>query len=167
MGALGRIWALNDDSELDFERFREAPGTVFEPPGAYFSKFLPACALGTICAIPALNWHTLSQQCLGALQQKLSPQHSSQHVRFLAFCLGCYKQCSPLKVSTAGPSVCGSRASLHNAFIAAVTMLLHLLALLPLLFWCGGLCTAHPPPPVGRAVRARQLLLALPHSACL
>ena len=35
------------------------------------------------------------------------------------------------------------RTLLHNAFIDAVTTLLHLLALFLLPFWCGGLCTAH------------------------
>ena len=32
-------------SGLDFERFREVPGRVLEPPGTYFSRFSCACAL--------------------------------------------------------------------------------------------------------------------------
>ena len=57
LGALGRIWALTDGSRLDFEGFREAPGKVFESPGALFRSFcMPehgttaktyACALQT------------------------------------------------------------------------------------------------------------------------
>ena len=34
------------------------------------------------------------------------------------------------------------RPALHNAFIEAVPVFLHLLVLLLLLFWCGGLCAA-------------------------
>ena len=47
------------------------------------------------------------------------------------------------------------RTSLHIVFIDAAPALLHLLALCLLPFWCGGLCAAHPPPPEGRAERAR------------
>ena len=48
------------------------------------------------------------------------------------------------------------RYSLYNAFIDAETAFLRLLRLSLLPFWCGGLCAAHPPPPVGRAGRVRS-----------
>ena len=55
---------------------------------------------------------------------------------------------APLGTCFGMPSA-APRTLSHNAFIHAVTALLHLLALFLLPFWCGGLCAAHPPPPEG------------------
>ena len=58
------------------------------------------------------------------------------------------------------------RTLLHNAFIDAVTALLHSLVLFLPPFGCGGLRAAHPPPPEGRAERARSRPKFLPSSFC-
>ena len=55
-----------------------------------------------------------------------------------------------------GMRLAAPRASYPKAFICAVTMPFHLHTLCVLPFWCGGLCAAHPPPPEGRAERARS-----------
>ena len=50
-------------------------------------------------------------------------------------------------------------ALLPNAFFDAVTIIFAFTVTIFLFFRCGGLCAAHPPPPGGRAERAKSKIL--------
>ena len=126
-----------------------APGSIWEGFGR-----LPGvswAALGLSWAALGRSWAPLGRlwgACLvllgaswlpNAAQNELGLDFSSI-LRRLGTCRADFSRASG---ACFGTPFAAPRASLHNAFINAVSTLLHLPALFHLSIWCGGLCAAH------------------------
>ena len=131
MGALWRPGALR---ALILGGSEQCPAEFWKPSETCFGCFLlpllmmDASARATMEG--AAKWH---KHC--ELQNSVNQQNPELILRLRAIPGSMLASESPLHPAPG--------TLLHNAFIDAVTALLHCLALFFLPFWCGGLCTAH------------------------